>query len=111
MKKWLLIFSIITTVIAVACFCYSASFFGIYLQGIRENKAGAQAGGIIFFVIFNFFTMGASAINLIPNLIHFIKCKRPIVIVLFSIAVFILVASITMLSVLLALGGAQPKQS
>lgn len=107
MKKWLLIISIITTVIAAACFAYSASFFGIYLQGMAQDKAGAEAAGIIFFVIFNFFTMGAAAINMIPNTIHFIKCKRPVVIVFFAIAVFILVASVAMLAILLAQGGAK----
>ena len=101
MKKGLLILSIITTIITAACFCYSAGFFGVYLQGIRESKAGAQAAGVIFFVIFNFFTMGASVVNLIPNTIHFIKSKRPIVIVLFVIAILLLIASVTMLSVVM----------
>ncbi|MBQ0009147.1 MAG: hypothetical protein KBS97_02620 [Firmicutes bacterium] len=101
MKKGLLIFSIITTVITAACFCYSAGFFGVYLQGIRESKAGAQVAGIIFFVIFNFFTMGASVVNLIPNTIHFVKCRKPVVIVFFAIAVFLLVASATMLGFVL----------
>ena len=110
MKKGLFVLSIITSVITIGCFCYSAAFFGVYLQGIAEGKGGAQAAGIIFFIIFNFFTMGASVVNLIPNTIHFVKCKKPVVIVLFSVAVLILVASVTMLSILLIKNGAQPKQ-
>lgn len=101
MKKGLLIFSIITTIITAGCFCYSAGFFGVYLQGIRESKAGAQVAGVIFFIIFNFFTMGASVINLIPNTIHFVKCKKPVVIVFFVIAILLLIASVTMLSVVM----------
>ena len=110
MKKPLLIISIITTIIAAGCFAYSAGFFGIYLQGLRENKAGAQAGGIIFFVIFNFFTMGAAVLNFIPNLIHLIKCQKPVVIVFFSIAAFLIVASVTMLGIVLYQGGAAQKK-
>lgn len=107
MKKSLLIISIITTIIAGACFAYSSAFFGVYLQGIAEGKGGTQAAGIIFFVIFNFFTMGAAVINLIPNAIHLAKCKKPAVIVLFSIASFILIASVTLLVILLVSGGAK----
>lgn len=98
MKKSLLITSIITTIIAFACLCFSFLFFGLYLKGSVNNEGGAKAGGVIFFIIFNFFTLVASGINLIPNIIHFVKCKKWPVLVLFIISMLILLASVGMLA-------------
>ena len=110
MKKVLLIISILTTLLAGGCLIYSSSFFGIYLKAVEESKPGAQIAGVLFFIIFNFFTVAASFVNLIPNLIHFIKCKNIIVTVLFVIAVAILVASISMLVIFMYKNGQTPQK-
>lgn len=98
MKKGLLIFSIITTVITVACTCYSTLFFALYVNGMKNSNGGTEVAGLFFFLIFNFFTLAAATLNLVPNIIHFVKCKKPVVIIFFVIAILLFIASITMLT-------------
>lgn len=110
MKKGLLVFTIITTVIATVFLAFNSLFFGLILQNAAEPNENAVAGiftgffGLIFFIVSNFFSIGTATLNFVPNLIHFIRSKRPVVIVLFVIACLILAATVGMLIYLLAGG-------
>ena len=108
MKKGLIVFSVVTTLIAVGLFVLSTAFFAIYLRGMITGSKGDTAAGFAFYVVFNVFTMAGVVLNFIPNLILFIRYKSKRNIILFIIAVVILVAAVTMFSYILIRYGNKP---
>lgn len=118
MKKGLLIFGIITTVLAAIHFAVFIPAYVGYLNfdpKVDNENAVASIFALIFggilggaiVLVFNILTIISSAINMIPNAIHFGKCKKPGVIVLFVIACLLLASSIGMLIYFIASGSIQ----
>ena len=92
----LLIFSIITTILAILAFAFSTMFFNLANEGAQDGQAGAEVLGLLFYIIFNAFTFITATVNFILNLVQFIKIKKVYTIILFVLACLILIASVGM---------------